>query len=126
MNSLSWMIYLADVAGSAGGAIGFIGAVLVFGSAILTIFRMVAATCKDEDAQAFHKTSRGVIRFVVPAAILSCLLSWAIPDKDTIYAIAASEMGEEIIKSNTATKAQQALNAWLDKQIGEVKEEPEK
>lgn len=39
------------------------------------------------------------------------------PSKDTVYAIAASEMGESVLKSETGSLATQALNAWLKKQI---------
>jgi hypothetical protein len=34
-----------------------------------------------------------------------------------MYAIAASELGEEVYKSEVGQKAEQALRAWLDKQI---------
>ena len=51
------------------------------------------------------------------SAIALVVVSLAVPSKDTVYAIAASEVGEEIVKSETAGKAVKALNAWLDKQI---------
>ena len=40
-----------------------------------------------------------------------------VPSKDALYAITASEMGEEILNSNIGSKAQQAIEAWIDKQI---------
>lgn len=39
------------------------------------------------------------------------------PSSGTIYAIAASEMGERVLTSETGGKAVQALDAWLDRQI---------
>lgn len=42
-----------------------------------------------------------------------------IPSRDTFYAIAASEMGEQALKTPIATKAGKALEKWLDEQIGD-------
>lgn len=47
-----------------------------------------------------------------------------VPSKNTIYAIAASEYGEEALKAPEASKAREAINAWLDEQI--AKRKPEK
>ena len=52
--------------------------------------------------------------------VITLLLTAAIPGKDTMYAIAASEMGEKILKTETAGKVQQALSAWLDAQIKQI------
>lgn len=44
----------------------------------------------------------------------------ATPSKNTMYAIAASEIGEDVIKSQTASKAFRAFDAWLDKQLAKA------
>lgn len=49
--------------------------------------------------------------------IIAALVIIPVPSKDTIYAIAASEMGERALASPTGDRAVKALNAWLDRQI---------
>lgn len=56
--------------------------------------------------------------------VLGLLLVF-IPSSKTIYAIAASEMGEEVLASPTADKAHKALDAWLDDQIKEHQQKKE-
>lgn len=46
----------------------------------------------------------------------------ALPSRETVLAIAASEMGERALQTPTATKAFKALDAWLDKQIAPATE----
>jgi hypothetical protein len=49
--------------------------------------------------------------------VLMCVLTCFSPDKDTVYAIAASEVGDHVLHSKTGTLAEQALDAWLQRQI---------
>lgn len=51
-------------------------------------------------------------------ALAACVLTVVVvPSSDTVYAIAASEMGERVLSSPTAGKALKALDHWLDRQI---------
>lgn len=119
MNNLSWMIYLAGVAGSLNAAI----VLLTLGTAIACAVGIVyGANLKDRSYrdkdlwQKGHEVQRFWLRaLVVPIALL--LLSIPIPSQDTVYAIAASELGEQALHSPTGGKAMQALDAWLDRQI---------
>lgn len=149
MNELSWLIYLADVAGSVKGVAGMIGGAMVpatvaMGVVDLTKHRAnshrsdVQAWDKsmadhvqypslykkpstdrphDEDAKTWSPWSaiKGPVLTMCAAAVLFC----AFPASGTLYAIAASEMGERVIQSETGDKAIQALNAWLDRQISD-------
>ncbi len=137
MNSLSWMIYGADVADSISHA-------LTTGSILsgvgLLITTAVAATLKlggpdiysrdDADAQrAKHAKwdANAVLAVTVWKRLAVACASFAlvasvIPSSKAIYAIAASEVGEQMLKSATVTKAQKALDAWLDRQIAPAKE----
>ena len=110
MNSLSWMLYLADAGGSLAATFLFVGVVMSLLAALWLYGRVV------EDAETFPP------KILYLGAVSVFLLAALIPSRDTVYAIAASEMGEEALKSKTATKAMQALDKWLDKQIeGNVK-----
>jgi hypothetical protein len=116
MNSLSWMIYAADVVGGL-NTIASAGAVISLIAAPLWGLR-------NQWLDDFHG---GQGKTPVPVKqLLSCVTAFAIvaaaiPSSSTIYAIAASEMGETALKSETGGKAVKALNAWLDRQIAPEK-----
>jgi heme/copper-type cytochrome/quinol oxidase subunit 2 len=116
MNELSWMIYAAEVSGGAKSAL------LVGGIVSLVIGAVTAAVMSDtsfetkEDAKATLARRDKVLRLLwVPMAMIS--VGIFLPSGSTIYAIAASEMGEDILNSETGSKAVKALDAWLDRQI---------
>lgn len=116
MNTLSWMIYAADVVGALNALSGLVTVVAapIAGASAAHIFI-------DEPKGEKLTTARRMIRNnLIVTAIFSAICVFT-PSKDTIYAIAASEMGEEVIKSPTAGKAMKALDAWLNAQIKEVK-----
>lgn len=118
VNNLSWLIYLADVVGSLNRflALSSVGAILA----------IPVWSLRNQWLEDFRS---GVGKVAVPFRNLlitsfSCALAASIiPSSTTIYAIAASEMGEEVIKSETAGKAMKALDAWLDRQIAPEKAE---
>ncbi len=126
MNSLSWMLYLADVAGS----VSFLGASVAFGAAFGGITSQIIVSISTDLDNAYKADRKPAMasgwaaakKFYVTALITAALVT-PIPSKDTMYAIAASEMGESVLKSKTGGKAIQALNAWLDRQITPEKAE---
>jgi hypothetical protein len=61
---------------------------------------------------------------LTPIFVVLWVLAAMCPSKTTIYGIAASQMGEQALKTPLAGKAGKALEAWLDKQIAE--NEPKK
>ena len=125
MNSLSWMLYLADVTGSfstvlsfsaIGGGLG--GLVAVIAAAISTDLDNIGKAEKRPIFKTGWKAGGGFFKFAIAVALVASV----IPSKTTIYAIAASEVGEDLAKTETATKAVKALDAWLDRQIAEKPE----
>ena len=114
MNQLSWLLYLADVSASSEGWLIFFGsmATLLSGIFLLIIMGMKG---DEETPPAFL----GQTLFVsIPTMVICILLSALLPSRETVYAIAASELGEQVLTSETGQRAGRALNAWLDKQIG--------
>ncbi len=111
MNSLSWIIYLAGVSQSISVLLGF--------AAVLTLFGLVFFGIVYEFSNDFMLAARKWIFIAAGCAIVAAL----IPSKESIYAIAASEYGEEVLKTPEASKARKALNSWLDAQIKEQKPE---
>jgi len=111
VNNLSWLILAADTAGSFKG-VALLGAIAT-GVAVPLVAMLRAV---DEDEDAFPRAPRGLLIACVSLVVASAL----IPSRETIYAIAASEVGEDVLQSKTGGKAVQALDAWLDKQIKET------
>jgi amino acid permease len=122
MNSLSWLIYLAGVVSS----IGVIAAFVAF-VAFVTFFVGIIFYFQHPDDDEYDKPKRAsgvsMMKRSAIAFTVCSLLMVVLPGRDTIYAIAASEMGEELLDSETGSKAVRALDAWLDRQI-DPPEEP--
>lgn len=147
MNELSWLIYAADVAGTAKALAGLGIASTALSSGVLCIVDLARykgnnhrADCEvwdaamadhvkypslykkpasdrpdDKDAEPWRPWK--VVKAPVLAGIACAVFMCVFPSSGTLYAIAASEMGEHVIESETAGKAINALNAWLDRQI---------
>ena len=138
MNSLSWMIYLADLTGNIAGLLGLLSFLTGTGAVIATVMHLVWAgdtpniySYEDADRRAMkvaaHDRKAASAGKWGPRLFITCgvfaLLCAVLPSKATMYAIAASETGEDVLNSETGGKAVKALNAWLDRQIaGEAQE----
>lgn len=115
MNSLSWFIYIADVVGNLNSITWAV--LLVTGFAWMILNLAVPITEGDVlDWQDYRKWwTRGVI------TLLTCgLISAFLPSKNTMYAIAASQLGEQIAQNETvhgiASEATTALRQWIREQ----------
>lgn len=116
MNALSWLIYLASVVSSIG--------VLAFTVAVLSVLvflvgLMVVCANIYEGYESERNTGFKLLIGSTRVFVICALLLVVLPGRDTIYAIAASEMGEELLNSETGSKAVKALDAWLDRQIAD-------
>lgn len=105
MNDFSWLIYAAGISEN-------LSAVFILGAIAAMAWALFDAMLNDLETNKFK-----VPRLAIPTAVSCALISSILPSSNTIYAIAASEMGEEVLQSATATKAMKALDAWLDRQI---------
>lgn len=135
MNSLSWFLYLADAVSSLGRMFSFLGVIALIFGMLATIAWMVARgglnAAKDRGAEksalewgewvAVWNVGRRFLSIGFVLLVVSALL----PSKNTFYAIAASQVGEQIVKSEqvqgVADDATKALRQWIRRQI-----EPEK
>lgn len=121
MNQLSWLLYLGNVAGNVGGLLTAIGLMaLVWG--VIQVFlywdTLAALRYHPEMAEKL-KPGRRVLSVWLTGLLAAVLWMAAAmcPSQNTVYAIAASQMGEQALKTPMVGKASQALEAWLDKQI---------
>lgn len=134
MNSLSWLIYLGSVVGSLNAFLTVFGVLGISAGVIMMVVHLFMRSdgpsiyswdnAADKLAQhkatvnALSKYGKLSLKFAIPAILVSCFL----PRSNTVYAIAASEMGERALNTETGGKAVQALNAWLDRQISDQPE----
>lgn len=113
MNSLSWLLYLADVLPSFGSALTFITLVLAVISTVGAIASLVEGIEDGDD-----EIAKKVFSISSKTAVISLSLfifSFLIPEKQTFYLIAASEIGEEALLSEEAIKLRKILSQELDK-----------
>jgi hypothetical protein len=115
MNALSWLLYLADVLG---------GLTVVFGVAAAGLAIYCAGSALVFVAE---DLSSDFPRFwtIWWRAAISCfvlvVLAVALPSKQTLYAVAISEVGERVVMSESvqgmANDATKALHQWIKRQI---------
>ncbi len=120
MNQLSWLIYAADVAGGVNSLCGFVFCGGLVALAIYSVCKGIAfMTSMDfgDDNPPVTPSIATVGKKLWLPVVLAGAVGTFTPSSATIYAIAASEMGERVLTSPTATKAVKALDAWLDKQV---------
>lgn len=110
MNDLSWFLYFADSAPRFGVAMQILGGI---GFVVGAFWGAIRA---DSNLPAYIWKN---VSLMVAAPIL-ILLGTLIPSSNTMYAIAASELGEQVVTSDTGKKIASALEAWLDKQLEQV------
>lgn len=117
MNKLSWLIYLAGVSDRLGIFFMITAAMCAFAIIVWGIAGLMALG-EDADSDFFRPWFR-IIWVLLPTFLFSFLVHGLLPDKDSVYAIAASQVGEEALKTPLANKAEQAVEAWLNKQIAD-------
>lgn len=80
----------------------------------------------DVRSGAKERPLRPKIALYITMGVLLGFGAALLPGRDTVYAIAASEMGEQALKTPLAGKAEKALEAWLDHQIATNEPAPAK
>jgi len=116
VNSLSWLIYLAELI----GRVHFLGwLVLIFsvGGLVGPPFIALMNHVPGYDDVDWSKFKTGKWYAMIAASMMMLVL---LPSRDVVYAIAASEIGEEVIKNEevkgVASEATAALRAWMRSQ----------
>jgi len=103
MNTLSWMIYLGDVADGVSTFLGFM-IFLGFASIVITAISggvLIGAPPYDNydkevkpKSIAMGKRWLGRLWWAVPIWVFICFIKAVVPSKETFYLVAASELGE--------------------------------
>ena len=102
MNTLSWLIYAADVLGKFAPA-AFILTLICFFISLLVVGAAVSDT-DNTDRELLKVSKKFIFGF-----FLFGFITIVSPSKETIYMIAASEVGEQVIKTPEAREVFEAL-----------------
>lgn len=122
MNSFSWFLYWIDVVASI--SVILTAASVLFLIALIALwiacaFRIEAGSREEKDKTRQIRAA-WTWRFAIMAGAMSFVASF-MPSKGTMYAIAASQVGEQVVHSEEirgmASDAQKALQRWIKKQI---------
>lgn len=128
MNSLSWLIYLADIVNAVDNFFVFsivpctIGAIISIGIYVDLKIDDVHDSKKERHAEATKSALTATWIFL--AAFFFFGISLIVtPDKKTIMLIAASEFGEDIAQSDKAKNVGNKAYRALDKMLSEYLKE---
>ena len=94
MNDLSWLIYLADIAGSVGGLLTFLAVIAGATAVVSLIVTGIAVADRHLETAA---ASRRIFRQAMPAGIVVGLIAGFMPGRQTVMMIAASEILEHCV-----------------------------
>jgi hypothetical protein len=108
MNSLSQLLYFADVLPILSDTLAILTILGMVGVVVISI----AFLCEGY----FGKVKNFIIGSLIVFVFMG-ITSIIIPSKNTIYAIAVSELGEDVYKSEIGKKATKAIEQWIDKQL---------
>lgn len=118
LNPVSKFLYLADILANIQGLTGAISFVGLFATAICFVGWMIHS--RDHEA-CLRTMFRRALCVITPVWAVSILTVTLIPSKNTMYAIAASQVGEQVVRSEAvqglASDATKALQQWIRQQI---------
>lgn len=127
MNTLSWLIYLAEVVGNLGKNLEIVFTVTLVVSVLLAVAALICMGASIEvDDDDLRKVAKRIGKWAIGLTVTTFFfitLSSLIPSSKTVYAIAASEMGEVVVKSE---EAQEVFKALKDRVMDELKIEEKK
>lgn len=119
MNALSWLLYFGNIAANFHVLFIICGIICL---PVTAIYVLVACASldgpyvSDEHKKSVWVKAKKSLRLVW-LAFAFWLLAAFMPSQDTMYAVAASQVSEQLLHSKTANLAEQALDAWLQRQI---------
>jgi hypothetical protein len=120
MNSLSWLLYMADVLPSLAGFVVFVGSLAGIASAFAWVIGGINAKEIDHD---------GELRFpgavwvrdsgprMLATSIFVIVLGLLVPTTNTFYMIAGSQAGQVVVESEEAQELFDRMERLIDQQL---------
>lgn len=134
MNQVSWLIYLADIFGNLSWLLVWAGIVVAiiagafFIQSCCVLDNLSGISSREVELVSLKKGLK--LREKVVTSAFAAFAFWIAaalcPSQDTVLAIAASQFGEQLLHTKTASLAEQALNSWLEKQVTPAKKSEDK
>ena len=119
MNSLSWMIYAAEVLDRASAAFGFLTLVAFVGAA----FAVIASFAIESDPDAPQAMIKPLRRMWLGPVFTGAIALFS-PSSSTVYMMAASEAGETIITNPEAREVFNDLKTIIKSKLKEQLPKP--
>lgn len=119
MNTLSWMLYGIDVVDNLNSIVSAAVAFSIIGIIGSWVVERLCSIDED-DIGKLEKRFAACLKLnkmLVSALVVFVTISIFIPTKNTLYAIAASELGEKVATSEIGTDALKAVQTWIKNQI---------
>lgn len=139
MNSLSWLIYAAEVLGRVSVSFSIIASFATLATVVLVFVGMMSRSDAQGDASGrYGETYKavGIVRVAfwdkflgawpkrtAAVAVIFGAVSIVAPSQSTIYMIAASEMGEKVVTTPEAREMLGDLRDVIAKQIKKLKDD---
>ena len=111
MNLLSWFLYFSDAIPALAATLWLISIAIFIVLFIVWFNRVTDAYYKKGDIK-----TRKYFQCVILSAAICCIAS-IFPSKNTMYAIAASELGQKAVDSELGGKALKAVEQWIYSQV---------
>jgi len=120
MNTLSWLLYMAGVAGVLSVLAGLcvlLAIVAVFWS-ILVSDKPYEWSWDTDETKEFKRDTpqrkRSIRKSAVKVFIIAGLVLMIVPSKSTVVMIAASELSEKAVETQTGQKALKSIEKFLE------------
>ena len=130
MNSLSWFLYGADVVQNLGTMLFVLGVFLMPVWFICTVvgFLVPWDFHMHPRSEEEGRKSKAAFAWIAPRAFALCAImltvSMFVPEKRTMYMMAASEMGEMVVQSEEAKEIIQELKLTVIDQLRVLRQPP--
>lgn len=119
MNSLSWLIYFADVLPNISSSVKLIGWTIF--TLVLIVLLILAGVLLENNltSEENAEVTRGFRKmcYLLIFSLVLLVSASLLPSKETIYAIAVSETGEKVLQSEWGKRGARAIEAWINQQL---------
>jgi len=131
MNSLSWLIYAAELIPSLAALLSWVGFFSIIGFALYVIVGcIINEDCYNSDSEAVKERKRDwwseakYLPSFKQVMFVSCvfLVSVLLPSKETIYLVAGSEAGEAVVASEEGREILSDIQEIIDIQMNKLKQ----
>ena len=127
MNNISWFLYAVDVIDSLGDMISFIAGMTLILFLVTALVAGIAKIVILNYSSLENAGEKSIVLFFSNLLnkktlfffIFIFALEGLIPTQKTMYLIMGSEVGEEVVNSETGQRVQDAINKKLDEYLGD-------